>query len=122
MRHIRIFWRKQNGMPFITNGVYVATVLMFLVCLAEWLGQRRRLRFLGSSLIVIIITAVVANMGLLPSSQQPTPLYDGIFGYAAPLAIFYLLLDVRLKDLRAAGLPMILLFCWVRWLRFLVPY
>ena len=65
---------------------------------------------MGSSLIVIIAAAILANTGLLPSSGAPSPLYGGIFSYAAPLAIFYLLLDVRLKDLKAAGLPALLLF------------
>jgi uncharacterized membrane protein len=59
---------------------------------------------------VIIAAAVLANTGMLPSSQKPSPLYDGIFGYVAPLAIFFLLIDVRLKDLKAAGFPALLLF------------
>jgi len=97
-------------MPKLTNPVYVTAVLLLLVVFSEWLGQKKYFHYLGASLIVIIATAILANIKLLPSSQNPSPLYDGIFGYAAPLAIFFLLLDVRLKDLRAAGLPMIVLF------------
>lgn len=97
-------------MPLLSNPLYVATVLLLLVLLADWLGQRRYFRFIGASLIVIIGAAIFANAGLLPSSQNPSPLYEGIFVYAAPLAIFFLLLDVRLKDLKTAGLPMLLLF------------
>jgi uncharacterized membrane protein len=37
-------------------------------------------------------------------------LYDGIFQYAAPLGLFFLLLQVKLKDLKLAGLPMITMF------------
>ena len=33
-----------------------------------------------------------------------------IFNYIAPLAIFFLLLDVKLRDLRQAGLPMLIMF------------
>jgi uncharacterized membrane protein len=97
-------------MPLLTNPIYVITVLFLLVVFAEWLGQKKYFHYLGASLIVILATAVLANIRVLPSSQNPSPLYDGIFTYAAPLAIFYLLLDVRLKDLRAAGLPAIILF------------
>lgn len=97
-------------MTLLTNPIYVITVLFLLVVFAEWLGQKKYFHYLGASLIVILATAVLANIRVLPSSQNPSPLYDGIFTYAAPLAIFYLLLDVRLKDLRAAGLPTIILF------------
>ncbi len=97
-------------MPLLSNPVYVATVLLLLVCLALWLSEKSFFRYLGSSLIVIIAAAILANTGLLPSSGAPSPLYGGIFTYVAPLAIFYLLLDVRLKDLKTAGLPALLLF------------
>ncbi len=53
---------------------------------------------------------MLANLRLIPSSSNAPPLYEGIFNYLAPLAIFFLLLDVRLKDLRRAGLPMLILF------------
>ncbi len=97
-------------MSLFLEPVYVATVLCLLVALSEWLARRKFFSYLGSALIVIIAAAVLANLRLLPSSQNAPPLYDGVFNYLAPLAIFFLLLDVKLKDLRQAGLPMLLLF------------
>ncbi|MGI8437908.1 MAG: DUF819 domain-containing protein [Chthoniobacterales bacterium] len=97
-------------MSFVLQPVYVATVLCLLVALSEWLARRRFFSYLGSALIVILAAAVLANLRLLPSSQDAPPLYDGVFNYLAPLAIFFLLLDVKLKDLRQAGLPMLLMF------------
>ena len=97
-------------MSLFLNPVYVATVLLLLVWFAQWLCEKKGFRYLGASLIVIIAAAILANVGLLPSSGAPSPLYGGIFSYAAPLAIFYLLLDVRLNDLKTAGLPALLLF------------
>lgn len=97
-------------MLLLLNPIYVATVLLLLVWFAQWLSEKKGFRYLGSSLIVIIAAAILANVGLLPSSGAPSPLYGGIFSYAAPLAIFYLLLDVRLSDLKTAGLPALLLF------------
>lgn len=94
----------------IFEPLYVATVLCLLVALAEWLSQRTFFSYLGSALIVILCAAVLANLGLLPSSRNAPALYEGIFNYIAPLAIFFLLLDVKLRDLRQAGLPMLLLF------------
>ena len=97
-------------MQLINDNLYVTAVLLLLVVIAEWLGQRKYFHYLGSTLIVIIVAAILANVHLLPSSQDVSVVYDGIFAYAAPLGIFFLLLDVRLKDLRAAGLPMVVMF------------
>ena len=97
-------------MSFVADSLYLSTVLLLLVALSEWLCRKRFFRALGSALIVILAAAVLANLHLIPSSSDAPPLYDGIFGYIAPLAIFFLLLDVRLKDLRRAGLPMLILF------------
>ncbi len=96
-------------LPF-ADPLYVGTVLFLLVALSEWLCRKRFFRAMGSALIVILAAAVLANLRLIPSSSNAPPLYDGIFNYIAPLAIFFLLLDVRLKDLRQAGLPMLILF------------
>lgn len=97
-------------MPLLANALYVITLLLFVVVVAEWLGKKKYFHYLGSVLIVIIVAAILANLRLLPSSQDDSGVYDGIFTYIAPLAIFFLLLDVKLKELRSAGLPMILLF------------
>ena len=97
-------------MSFILEPLYVAAVLCLLIAFAEWLSRQKFFSFLGSALIVILAAAVLANLHVLPSSSNAPALYDGIFIYIAPLAIFFLLLDVKLKDLRKAGLPMLILF------------
>jgi uncharacterized membrane protein len=97
-------------MSFVLEPLYVAAVLCLLIAFAEWLSGQKRFRHLGSALIVILAAAVLANLRILPSASNAPALYDGIFNYIAPLAIFFLLLDVKLKDLRQAGLPMLILF------------
>ena len=97
-------------MSFVLEPLYVAAVLCLLIAFAEWLSRKEHFRYLGSALIVILAAAVLANLRILPSSSNAPALYDGIFNYIAPLAIFFLLLDVKLKDLRQAGLPMLILF------------
>ncbi len=94
----------------LSDPLYVGTVLLLLVAFSEWICRRPFFRAAGSALVVILAAAVLANLGVLPSSRNAPPLYDGIFVYLAPLAIFFLLLDVRLRDLRLAGVPMLLLF------------
>jgi len=90
--------------------LYVLGLLAACVALAEWLGRLPVLRHLGAALLVIVLGAVLSNTGALPRYAEGAPIYDGIFRYVAPVAIFWLLLGVHLGELRKAGLSMLLLF------------
>ena len=97
-------------MTFIQEPVYIVTILLLLIVGAEWLAEFKFFKHIGAVLIIIIAAAVLANSGVIPSSYNAPPLYDGIFQYAAPIGIFFLLLEVKLKDLKFAGFPMMLMF------------
>lgn len=97
-------------MSFIENPVYVLGVLCLMVILADYISKTKIGKKLGAALLVILFTAVVANLGLIPSASNSIPLYDGIFTYLAPISIFYLLLGVNLNSIKKAGAPMIILF------------
>lgn len=95
------------------TSAYILAWLCLIVALSELLVRRTWLRHIGTALLVIVVTAVVANVGLLPTGSteaRPVPVYEGIFGYVAPLSIFWLLLQVNLRSILKAGLPMIGLF------------
>ncbi len=95
------------------NGVYILAMLSLLVAASEWLVRRTALKHVGSALLVILLTALVANLGLLPTAsttERPVPVYDWIFGVVAPLSILWLLLQVNLRDVLRAGLPIVSLF------------
>jgi len=95
----------------IQEPIYILTVLFTLIFVSEWLTKNTILRKISGPLLAIILGAVFANFGVIPSASNASPLYDGIFHYIAPLSIFYLLLGVQLKELRKAGLPMLIAFC-----------
>jgi len=97
-------------MAFISNPLYVLTILCLSVGVTEWLVQTTFCRHLGTALLVIVLTALLANIGLLPTASNASPVYDIVFTYLAPISIFYLLLGVNLRDLKQAGLPMLLTF------------
>lgn len=99
-----------TGMTELNHPIYVLAVLCLMVILSVYAGNTRWGRKFGAALLVIVFTAVVANLGLIPSASNSIPLYEGIFEYLAPLSIFYLLLGVNLKSLKRAGAPMIILF------------
>ena len=95
------------------DAPFVLAVLCALVAASEWLARRGWFRHLGSALLVILLGAIVANLGLIPtasSADAPVAVYDIIFGYVAPVAIFWLLLGVSLREVLKAGLPLIALF------------
>lgn len=94
----------------IQEPLYILAFLSILVVAAEWLCRKTVLKHLSSSLVVIILGAIFANFGLIPSASNASPVYDGIFTYVAPLSIFFLLLGVSLKNLKQAGLPMLISF------------
>ena len=97
-------------MNFIENPVYVLGVLCLMVILADYASKTRFGKKLGAALLVILFTAVIANLGIIPSASNSIPLYDGIFTYLAPISIFYLLLGANLNSIKKAGAPMIILF------------
>ncbi|RMD99304.1 MAG: DUF819 family protein [Calditrichaeota bacterium] len=96
-------------MPF-HNPLVILAILCTNIVLAEWLARKRGFKHFGAALIVILITAVTANLKIIPANLEQAPVYDGIFSYVAPLAIFYLLLTINLRDIKKAGLPMIGMF------------
>lgn len=96
-----------------TDSLFIAAVLCGLVALSEWLVRRTPARHVGSALLVILLTAVVANLGLIPagsSPEAPVPIYDGIFSILAPLSILWLLLAVDLRAVLRAGPAVVGLF------------
>jgi uncharacterized membrane protein len=83
------------------------------VALAQWLAQHTWLRHAGAALVVIVVVAILANLGLMPTGStdaRPVPVYDAILGRVAPLAIFWLLLRVELRRVLTAGPTLLVLF------------
>ncbi len=85
-------------MEFTTNAIYIIAVLAFILFISEWLVKKPFFKKFGIALMVIIITAILANIGLVPTTTNPV--YDNIFKYVAPGALFLLLLDVNLGQLK----------------------
>lgn len=88
----------------MSNPLSTAAALALIVWLGVWLERRTPLRHVGASLLVILITALVANLGLLPTYSEDVVVYGLVFGTVAPVGIFLLLLEVDLgRVLRTGG-------------------
>ncbi|QIP14813.1 DUF819 family protein [Spirosoma aureum] len=92
----------------MADSIFILFVLCLNVIICEWLIKKPGFRHIGTALLVIILTAIESNLKIIPTTE--TPVYEGIFSYVAPFALFLLLLGVNLKDLRQAGLPMLTMF------------
>ena len=58
-------------MDFITNPVYVLSVLSFMVVLSVYAGKTKIGKQLGgAALLVILFTAVIANFNLIPAASN----------------------------------------------------
>ncbi|WP_343852065.1 DUF819 domain-containing protein [Algoriphagus jejuensis] len=97
-------------MSFSQDPIFIAGILCMAVFLAQGLTRFSWGRTVGSAIWVILICAVISNFGLIPSAMDGGPVYDGVFVYLAPLGIFIALLEVDLKSLKKAGLPLLLMF------------
>jgi uncharacterized membrane protein len=94
----------------MTHPLWVIAVLAGVTAASEWLVRKTALRHLGSALLVIVLAAVAANLQIIPSVTDGSPVYDHVFSTVGPLAIFWLLLQVDLRSVLRAGAPMLVLF------------
>jgi uncharacterized membrane protein len=93
-----------------SDPLFVLAALAGSIVVAERAARLPYLHHLGSALLVIVVTAALANAGLIPTYSDEIPIYAGVFGYVGPVAIFLLLLRVNVRGLLQAGLPMVSLF------------
>ena len=94
----------------LDENLFVLAILAVNIAVCEWLVAKTVLSHIGTALLVIVLTAIEANLGLIPSSTNAPILYDQIFLYVAPLAIFFLLLECNFEAIRHAGIPLLTLF------------
>ena len=97
-------------MTFTQEPVFIAATLSISVFFASWMTRFPWGKTIGTPILVIVLCALFSNLGLIPSAMDGSPVYDGVFVYLAPLGIFIALLEVDLKSLKKAGLPILLMF------------
>ncbi len=97
-------------MTFTQDPLFIAGTLCIAVFFGNWLTRFPWGRTVGTPIWVILICALVSNFGVIPSAMTSNPVYDGVFVYLAPLGIFIALLEVDLKSVKKAGLPLLTMF------------
>jgi len=94
----------------MTDAIFLLAILCAVAAVADWLGRLPAGRWLGGAIISLLLGILLANVGLIPTVADAPPLYGHLIAVGAPIAIFLLLLDVRLQALKRAGLPMLVAF------------
>lgn len=97
-------------MSLLQDPIFIAAVLCLTVFVGNWLTRFGWGKTVGTPIWVILLCAAFSNLGIIPSAMDGSPVYDGVFVYLAPLGIFIALLEVDLKSLKNAGLPLLLMF------------
>ena len=92
------------------DPLFILCTILAAAALAEWLSGKPFFRHFGGALIVIVIVAVLANIGVVPTFANAPPVYDHLLSVGAPVSIFLLLLNIHLPALAKAGGPMLLAF------------
>lgn len=92
--------------------IEILAILTASIAAAHWLGNKPGGRMVGGALLVIILVAVLANLGVVPLASENVPVYNQLLGTAAPVSIFLLLLNARLASLLRAGGPMLAMFAF----------
>jgi uncharacterized membrane protein len=106
---MKILLTTQNAKR-MTNPIAILAILTANVFIAHWLERLPYFKHISAALLIILLGAIEANVGIIPSSTQAPPLYDGIFAYLSPLMIIFLMLGIQLKSLKKAGFTMIATF------------
>jgi uncharacterized membrane protein len=94
------------------HPLFLLAVLCLCVAISEVLARKTWLRHFGTALVVIVVTALVANLGVIPTSGGDIPLYSVLFREIAWMAVFLLVLEVNLREIAAAGWRLITLFAF----------
>ncbi|SFU18010.1 Uncharacterized membrane protein [Algoriphagus locisalis] len=97
-------------MTWTQDPFYVSGMLCMFVLLCVWLARFKGFQTIGTPILVILATAIAANLGVIPTATNGNPVYTGVFMYLAPMGIFIALLEVNLKSLKKAGGPILLMF------------
>lgn len=97
-------------MTWTEDPIYVSGMLCIAVLFSVWLATFKTGRTIGSPILVILVCALISNIGIIPTATEGHPIYNAVFMYLAPMGIFIALLDVDLKSIKNAGIPILVMF------------
>ena len=92
----------------ITEPTALLAFMFLLVAFARFLeGRFAFVQKVSSAVVCTLLGILLANIGVIPHDSA---VLAGVSTYAVPYAIVLVILSSRLKDLRKAGMPLLIAF------------
>lgn len=92
----------------IEQPFHIIIVFLGLISFALWLCSKYSIAAKISPILIILgLSATLSNTGVLSTTS---PFYEKLSDYAVPFAVCLILFNVRLGELKEAGMPMLLAF------------
>jgi uncharacterized membrane protein len=92
----------------INNPFHILVVFLGLISLTLTLVSKSRIaKKLSPVIIILFFSAVLANLGIIPTKS---PFYENLSAYAVPFAVCLILMHVRLADIKKTALPILKAF------------
>lgn len=92
----------------IREPVLVLAFMLSVVALARWLEERYdAIRKVSSAVVCTLLGIALANAGVI---EHTGPVHEGVFTFAIPYAIVLVIMGTQLRELAAAGRPLLLAY------------
>lgn len=92
----------------IQQPFHIITIFLGIIAFSLWLSSRFKIAAKVSPILIILaVSATLANTGVITTDRT---LYEPLSDYTVSFAVCLILFNVRLADLKKAGMPMLIAF------------
>ncbi len=92
----------------IQQPFHIITVFLGIIAFSLWLSSRFKIAAkISPILIILCLSATLSNTGVITADRT---FYEPLSDYAVSFAVCLILFNVRLGDLKKAGMPMLIAF------------
>jgi len=92
----------------IREPVLVLAFMLAVVAFARWLEERYEpIKKISSAVVCTLLGITLANVGVI---EHTGPVHEGVFTFAIPYAIVLVIMGTQLRELAAAGRPLIVAY------------
>ncbi len=92
----------------IREPVLVLAFMLAVVAFARWMEERYdAIKKISSAVVCTLLGITLANVGVI---EHTGPVHEGVFTYAIPYAIVLVIMGTQLRELAAAGRPLLVAY------------
>lgn len=92
----------------IREPVLVLAFMLAVVAFARWMEERYdAIKKISSAVVCTLLGITLANVGVI---EHTGPVHEGVFTFAIPYAIVLVIMGTQLRELAAAGRPLLVAY------------